>query len=153
MKYLPLEREEYLYLLLLLQQHQSDLRGDNDSHAKKMNASLLDRMKTTMPAAKLCVIHGDGPLDMEKDAECNVCEPETFAQLGAQVFNQRPVDHTCNPKRLESEYDLQCAACKTLDTQAKAYCPFERDSRSGELTAADMEVLYATGTPRPEKKE
>ncbi len=138
MKYLPLTRHEYLYLLQLLNRHQAELSsvlGTNEEHAKEMNASLLDRMKTPTPDAKLCVIHGNGPLDMEKDAECIVCEdawqpetcfdcdrlggpcpthePETFAQLGAQVFNQ-----------------IQ-----------KPYSPFDRNPRDGELTPADMEKL------------
>jgi hypothetical protein len=74
MKFLKLERTEYLYLLRLLKNHQFELTADVDSHARAMNANLLLKMETPTPDAKLCVIHGDGPLDMEKDAECNICE-------------------------------------------------------------------------------
>jgi len=46
MKILKLEREEYLYLLLLLKNHQNEIREEHP-HVVKMNASLLDKLKGT----------------------------------------------------------------------------------------------------------
>ena len=51
-------------------------------------------------AIKLCAIHGGGPIDLTKDAECDVCAKFDTSQkneMGDEVWKERPTkDMSCN---------------------------------------------------------